>query len=76
MSERLGGQEVNALMQNSTLDEPSTYVTLSRTLQLFLIVEDFAASNKALKAVWDERRSANLALIRDIVSLKLGTYST
>ena len=74
MSSRLGDQEVNALMQNSTLDEPSTYVTLSRTLQLFLIIEDFAASNKALKAVWEERRSANLALIRDIVSLKLGTY--
>ena len=62
-------------MQNSTLDQPSTYVTLSRTLQLFLIIEDFAASNKALKAVWEERRSANLSLIRYIVSLKLGTHS-
>ncbi|EJF63887.1 hypothetical protein DICSQDRAFT_145362 [Dichomitus squalens LYAD-421 SS1] len=65
-------------LENSTLDDPSTYVTLSRTLQLFMIIEDFASSNKALKAIWDERRSAILTLIRDLVSLKLesSTLST
>ncbi|PIL27721.1 hypothetical protein GSI_10874 [Ganoderma sinense ZZ0214-1] len=58
-------------LENATLEDPSTYVSLSRTLQLFLVIEDFASSNKTLKAVWDERRSANLTLIRDIISLKL-----
>ncbi|KAI0747035.1 hypothetical protein C8Q80DRAFT_1178930 [Daedaleopsis nitida] len=58
-------------LENASLDDPSTYVTLSRTLQLFLVVEEYASTNKTLKAAWEERKSANLLLIRDIVSLKL-----
>ncbi|RPD56966.1 hypothetical protein L226DRAFT_615267 [Lentinus tigrinus ALCF2SS1-7] len=58
-------------LENATLDDSSTYVSLARTLQLFLVIEEYAASNKTLKAAWEERKSANLTLIRDLVSLKL-----
>ncbi len=59
-------------MQNASLDDSSTYVVLARTLQLFLVIEEYAATNKTLKAVWEERKSANLTLIRDLVSRRLG----
>ncbi|KAI0824805.1 hypothetical protein BC628DRAFT_1321461 [Trametes gibbosa] len=65
-------------LENAALDDSSTYVTLSRTLRLFIIIEDLASTNKALRASWDERRDANLAMIRDLISTKLetGTVST
>ncbi|KAI0360435.1 hypothetical protein OH77DRAFT_1418351 [Trametes cingulata] len=58
-------------LENASLNDSSTYVTLSRTLRLFIIIEDLVSTNKALRAIWDERRAANLALIRDLVSTKL-----
>lgn len=62
-------------LQDASLDDPSTLVTLSRTLRLFIIIEDLVSTNKALRAIWEERRAANLALIRDLVSTKLGACS-
>lgn len=59
-------------LQDASLDDPSTLVTLSRTLRLFIIIEDLVSTNKALRAIWEERRAANLTLIRDLVSTKLG----
>ncbi|KAI0711424.1 hypothetical protein C8Q76DRAFT_677774 [Earliella scabrosa] len=58
-------------LENSSLDDSSTYVTLYRTLQLLLLIEEYAATNKTLKAAWEERKSADLTLIRDLISLKL-----
>ncbi|KAI0634826.1 hypothetical protein C8Q77DRAFT_1277694 [Trametes polyzona] len=60
-------------LENAALNDPTTFVTLSRTLRLFMVVEDLASTNKALRAAWEERRSANLELIRDLVSTKLET---
>ncbi|KAI9062239.1 hypothetical protein FKP32DRAFT_1593812 [Trametes sanguinea] len=60
-------------LENASLEDSSTYVMLSRTLRLFIIIEDLVATNKALRAVWEERREANLTLIRDLVSTKLDT---
>ena len=62
--------------QNASLDDSSTYVTLYRTLQLLLLIEEYAATNKTLKAAWEERKSADLTLIRDLISLKLGTFAS
>ncbi|RDX54789.1 hypothetical protein OH76DRAFT_1398200 [Lentinus brumalis] len=58
-------------LENASLDDSSTYVVLARTLQLFLVIEEYAATNKTLKAVWEERKSGNLTLIRDLVSRRL-----
>ncbi|KAH9887215.1 hypothetical protein C8Q73DRAFT_713250 [Cubamyces lactineus] len=58
-------------LENASLQDSSTYVTLSRTLKLFMIIEDLVSTNKALRSVWEERRTANLTLIRDLVSTKL-----
>ncbi|EIW55564.1 ubiquitin-protein ligase RKR1 [Trametes versicolor FP-101664 SS1] len=58
-------------LEDASLDDPSTLVTLSRTLRLFIIIEDLVSTNKALRAIWEERRAANLTLIRDLVSTKL-----
>ncbi|KAI0698055.1 hypothetical protein C8T65DRAFT_661197 [Cerioporus squamosus] len=58
-------------LENASLSDSSTYVALARTLQLFLVIEEYAATNKTLKAAWEERKSANLTLIRDLVSLRL-----
>ncbi|CDO70174.1 hypothetical protein BN946_scf184774.g2 [Trametes cinnabarina] len=60
-------------LENSSFADSSTYVILSRTLRLFIVIEDIVATNKALRAVWEERREANLTLIRDLVSAKLAT---
>ncbi|KAI0371298.1 hypothetical protein BV20DRAFT_1035310 [Pilatotrama ljubarskyi] len=60
-------------LENASLNDSSTYVTLSRTLRLFIVVEDLVSTNKALRATWEERRAANLTLIRDLVSTKLET---
>ena len=60
------------MAQNSSLDDSSTFVTLARTLQLFLIIEDFAGSNKMLRDAWDGRKSNILELIRDLIALRLG----
>ncbi|KAI0336704.1 hypothetical protein GY45DRAFT_1377084 [Cubamyces sp. BRFM 1775] len=58
-------------LENASLQDSSTYVTLSRTLKLFMIIEDLVSTNKSLRSVWEERRTANLTLIRDLVSTKL-----
>ncbi|KAI0646534.1 hypothetical protein C8Q79DRAFT_910042 [Trametes meyenii] len=63
-------------LEDASLNDSSTYVTLSRTLRLFIIIEDLVSTNKALRAVRDERRAANLALIRDLVSTRLETHET
>ncbi|KAI8986673.1 hypothetical protein BD414DRAFT_460911 [Trametes punicea] len=60
-------------LENASLNDQSTFVTLSRTLRLFIVIEDLVSTNKALRTVWGERRTANLTLIRDLVSTKLET---
>ncbi|KAI0777188.1 hypothetical protein BD413DRAFT_171550 [Trametes elegans] len=60
-------------LENASLDDPSTYVTLSRTLRLFIVIEDLVSTHKGLRAVWEERRAANLALIRDLVGTRIDT---
>jgi len=63
-------------LENCTLTEPSTYVTLSRTLRLFIAIQDLVSTNKALRAVWQERESACLALVRELATTKLDLAKT
>ncbi len=42
------------------------------TLKLLIIIQDLASTNKSLRAQWDERKIANLVLVRDLAAKKLG----
>lgn len=59
-------------LQSASFADNTTYTTLSRTLKLLISIEDLCSTNKSLRAVWEERRSAILSLVRDIVATKLG----
>ncbi|KZT00638.1 uncharacterized protein LAESUDRAFT_708574 [Laetiporus sulphureus 93-53] len=58
-------------LENSALTEPSTLATLSRTLRLFITIQDLATTNKALRTIWQEREATCLTLIRDMIVVKL-----
>ncbi|GBE89079.1 hypothetical protein SCP_1500820 [Sparassis crispa] len=58
-------------LENSSFTEPSTLVTLSRSLRLFIAIQDLVSTNKALRAVWEDRRTTCLTLVRDLVATKL-----
>ncbi|PCH44774.1 hypothetical protein WOLCODRAFT_145160 [Wolfiporia cocos MD-104 SS10] len=57
-------------LEDVSLTEPDTLVTLSRTLRLFMATEDLASTNKALREMWQQRRLTCLTLIRDLVTAK------
>lgn len=46
---------------------------LSRTLRLFIAIQDLASTNKALRDIWHDRENTSLTFVRDIVAVKLGT---
>ncbi|KZT68385.1 hypothetical protein DAEQUDRAFT_727954 [Daedalea quercina L-15889] len=58
-------------LENSSLMEQASLVALSRTLRLFIAVQDLASTNKALREIWHDRESTCLSFVRDIVSVKL-----
>ena len=60
--------------QNASFSEPSSFPILFKTLELLLAVLDLVATNKALKASWNERKSSILVLVRDLTAKKLGTF--
>ncbi|OBZ77520.1 E3 ubiquitin-protein ligase listerin [Grifola frondosa] len=58
-------------LENSSFEDASTLVLLSRTLRLFIAIQELALTNKSLRAIWQDRRAADLSLIRDLVGAKL-----
>ncbi|OCH91295.1 hypothetical protein OBBRIDRAFT_887096 [Obba rivulosa] len=60
-------------LENSSLAESSTLVTLERTLRLTIAVQDLASTNRALRAVWEKRQIINLLYVRDLVAVKPDT---
>ncbi|KAH9941137.1 uncharacterized protein BXZ73DRAFT_75106 [Epithele typhae] len=63
-------------LENASLDDSTTFVALARSLQLFMVIEDFAASTRTLREIWEERKSSILTLIRDLIALKLDAASS
>ncbi|EIW76996.1 hypothetical protein CONPUDRAFT_157270 [Coniophora puteana RWD-64-598 SS2] len=57
-------------LENCSFDDDATLTTLGRSLRLIILIEDLVKTNKSLKAVWAERRSAILSLVKDLVSAK------
>ncbi|THV07136.1 hypothetical protein K435DRAFT_710473 [Dendrothele bispora CBS 962.96] len=58
-------------LENSSMADESTLVTLSRTLRLVTLIRDLAATNKGLRADWVERETAILTLIRNLATSQL-----
>ncbi|KAI0790522.1 hypothetical protein C8Q75DRAFT_762281 [Abortiporus biennis] len=58
-------------LENCSFGESSTLPTLSRTLKLTIAIQDLTSTNKALRAVWQERQTVILTLIRDLVAVKI-----
>lgn len=61
------------IFKNCSLGDNSTLVTLFRSLKVVLALEDLVTTNRALRAVWEERKTKILTLIRDIVATPLCT---
>jgi hypothetical protein len=45
---------------------------LGRSLRLILAIQDLVLTNKPLRASWDGRKDSILALVKSLVSTKLG----
>jgi E3 ubiquitin-protein ligase listerin len=54
--------------------DDSTLVSLARTLELIMTVQDLASTNKTLRANFREREVTILGLVRDLVSVSIGSY--
>lgn len=52
--------------EDSSVDEASRLLGLSRALRLVYVVEDLVKTNKGLMAEWEERRVGILTMIRDL----------
>lgn len=72
MNPQLGCSCSLNICQNASFKEASTLVNLSRTLRLLIAVEDLTSTNKSLRAVWQERETTCLSLVRDLAATKLG----
>lgn len=69
------GNFTKCFPQNSSFEEPSSFPTLFKTIELLLAVLDLVATNKALRLKWDERKTSILTLVRDLTAKKLGELS-
>jgi len=56
------------------MEEPSTIVTLARSLQTILKIIDLTITNRALRANWETRQDKVFTLVRDIVTAESSEY--
>jgi hypothetical protein len=56
------------------VEEPSTVVTLARTLQAILKITELTTTNRALRANWETRQDKIFTLVRDIVTAESSEY--
>ncbi|KAF5380135.1 hypothetical protein D9615_006188 [Tricholomella constricta] len=59
-------------LENSSMTDDSTLVTLARTLRLIILIQDLASTNKSLRADWQERKMPILTLVRDLATVSIG----
>ncbi|KZV76793.1 hypothetical protein PENSPDRAFT_645898 [Peniophora sp. CONT] len=55
-------------LQNASFGEEKTLVALKHTLDLIETVQEYAATNKALRELWNARKSAMLGLVKDLIA--------
>ncbi|KAJ7584094.1 hypothetical protein C8J56DRAFT_1005201 [Mycena floridula] len=58
-------------LENASFDEPSSFVSLARTLRLIIAIQDLASTNKGLKADWEQRQIPILTAVRDLATVEL-----
>ncbi|KAF9652581.1 hypothetical protein BDM02DRAFT_3088924 [Thelephora ganbajun] len=62
-------------LENFAVEEPSTIVTLARSLQTILKIIDLATTNRALRANWERRKDKVFTLVRDIATTESSVQS-
>ncbi|KAF5370318.1 hypothetical protein D9758_006910 [Tetrapyrgos nigripes] len=58
-------------LENCSMTDDTTWVTMARTLRLVILIRDLALTNKGLHANWAERETAVLTLIRNFATSQL-----
>ncbi|KAG6811117.1 hypothetical protein H0H92_008917 [Tricholoma furcatifolium] len=58
-------------LEESSLSDDESLVILARTLHLVILVQDLAATNKSLRAAWEERKMPILTIVRDLATVTL-----
>ncbi|KAF8056637.1 hypothetical protein FPV67DRAFT_646018 [Lyophyllum atratum] len=58
-------------LENSSMTDDKTLVTLSRTLRLIILIQDLVSTNKSLRADWEERKTPILTMVRDLATVPL-----
>ncbi|EGO03442.1 hypothetical protein SERLA73DRAFT_101568 [Serpula lacrymans var. lacrymans S7.3] len=58
-------------LEHCSISDNTTLVTLGRSLQLIIIIQDLVTTNKALRAEWEERQLSILTLVKNIVTSRL-----
>ncbi|KAG1837363.1 hypothetical protein DFJ58DRAFT_863015 [Suillus subalutaceus] len=59
-------------LENCSFADSATLTMLGRSLRLILAIQDLVLTNKPLRASWDGRKESILALVKNLVSMKLG----
>ncbi|KAJ7636847.1 hypothetical protein FB45DRAFT_907475 [Roridomyces roridus] len=55
-------------LENASLTDEETLVSLARTLRLIILIQDLTLTNKTLRASWQERQMPILTLVRDLAA--------
>ncbi|KAG6818998.1 hypothetical protein H0H93_016518, partial [Arthromyces matolae] len=58
-------------LEESSLADDATLVTLARTLRLILLIQDLTSTNKSLRTQWEERKISILTFVRDLAAVPL-----
>ncbi|KAJ7154581.1 hypothetical protein C8R46DRAFT_1117799 [Mycena filopes] len=55
-------------LENASLTDDDTLVSLARTLRLIILIQDLTLTNKTLRASWEERQLQILTMVRDLAA--------
>ncbi|KAG6901384.1 hypothetical protein C0995_012648 [Termitomyces sp. Mi166 len=62
---------VESNLEESSLVDDATLVSLARTLRLVMLIQDLSLTNKLLRASWEERKMPILTMVRDLATVSL-----
>ncbi|KAG6844999.1 hypothetical protein H0H87_001771 [Tephrocybe sp. NHM501043] len=58
-------------LEESSLADDTSLVTLARTLRLITLIQDLCLTNKSLRAEWEERNMSILKMVRDLATVSI-----
>ncbi|KAF9447824.1 hypothetical protein P691DRAFT_670660 [Macrolepiota fuliginosa MF-IS2] len=62
-------------LENSSLTDNATLVTLARSLRLVIVIEDLVKTNKSLRTEWEQRRKNVLEMIKGLALVRFDAIS-